>query len=170
MSNQKDHSNLLIGAAVAAGILGTLTSLLLPKKSRQGLVEQAKGLAHHAAETTEMINRNLVIGGVAGGLVGVTTALLLAPKAGSDLLEDMYRPFANMHKKTRTNAHPKKAASKAKSKSKKATHHAEHHHAKPAKAKSQKKTSSRKVTAGRSAARKVAKTIEAAVPEVKEAV
>ncbi len=169
MSNQKDHSNLLIGAAVAAGILGTLTSLLLPKKSRQNLVEHAKDIAHHAVETTEMINRNLVIGGVAGGLVGVTTALLLAPKAGSDLLEDIYRPFANMQKKARASSHPKKAASKAKSKDKKASHHAEHH-AKPPKAKSHKKASSRKATAGRSAARKVAKTIETAVPEVKEAV
>lgn len=174
MSNQKDHSNLLIGAALAAGIIGTLTSLFLPKKSRQGWVDQAKEIAHHAVEKTDTVNRNLVLGSLAGGLVGVTTALLLAPKAGSDLIDDMYRPFTNMmHKKTQASSHAKKAAHKTKSKSKKASPHTAHHatpSSKSVKAKEHKKTPTKKASAGRKAVRKVVKTIESPVSEIKEAV
>lgn len=104
MSNHKYNQNLLIGAAVAAGIIGTLTSYLGFKKKGRKWSEQAKGIASHVLETGEALNKKLVLGSVAGGLVGAAAALLLAPKSGSDLIKDLAGPFSHKVGEVRSEA------------------------------------------------------------------
>ncbi|WP_195155548.1 YtxH domain-containing protein [Candidatus Protochlamydia phocaeensis] len=118
----KQNNNLLIGAAMAAGLLGTLTTLLLPRK-RTGWTEQAKEIADKIVTKRKETTKNRLIGGVAGGLVGVTTALLFAPKSGSELIKDMSKPFTETAKHTAT---PAKKAVKKISKQK-ASHGPAHH-------------------------------------------
>jgi len=97
MTNRNNRNTFLVGAAVAAGLIGTLSSLLIPKKVKKGWVEQAKDIANHVTEDwnarPHTKEKNLFLGGLAGSLVGVTTALLLAPKAGFDLIKDLSRSF-----------------------------------------------------------------------------
>lgn len=91
MANKNNRSSLVAGAVIAS-VLGTLTSLLLPKKASKNWADQAKDIAVNWRAPKEN-RRNLVLGGVAGGLVGVATALLLAPKSGSDLIKDLSKSF-----------------------------------------------------------------------------
>ncbi len=117
MSNNKYSSNFLIGAAVAAGVLSALSTLLRPRKNRGGWSEQAKDLAQQMINRHDLLNKNFVLGGMAGGIVGVTTALLLAPKAGSELIKDIYHPFAHDHeRKSKSASRTKKVAHKSKAK------------------------------------------------------
>lgn len=121
MSNHKYNQNVLIGAAVAAGILGTLTSLLGFKKNGKRLSEQAKEMAHQVLDTGDVVNKKMVLGGITGGLVGAAAALLLAPKSGSDLIKDMARPFSQeiAHARSSVTKHKKKShAALAKTKTK----------------------------------------------------
>ncbi len=89
MSNHKyNNQHLLIGAAVAAGILGTLTGLLGTSKPK-GFAGHARNLANQVLDSSDMVNKNMVLGGLAGGIVGAAAALLLAPKSGSELIKDI---------------------------------------------------------------------------------
>lgn len=107
MSNHKYNQNLLIGAAMAVGILGTLSTLFCSTRNNKRGKEKAKELAKQLIEKKEVFNKKLILGGISGGIVGVTTALLLAPKAGSDLIKDIYRPFAHSVKPARSSSHKK---------------------------------------------------------------
>lgn len=89
MSDESNNHNLMIGAAVVAGILGTLSALLKTNKAVQCWTDQAKDAACQLMDKSDAVNKNLLIGGVAGGLIGATAALLLAPKAGSELINDI---------------------------------------------------------------------------------
>ena len=89
MSNEKNNQNLMVGAAVVAGLLGTLSALVRSNRTVKGWTEQAKNTASHMLEKGEMINKNMLIGGVTGGIIGAATALLLAPKSGSELMKDI---------------------------------------------------------------------------------
>jgi gas vesicle protein len=89
MSDESNNHNLMIGAAVVAGILGTLSALLKTNRTVQGWTEHAKDAANDLMDRGDAVNKNLLIGGVAGGLIGATAALLLAPKAGSELIQDI---------------------------------------------------------------------------------
>lgn len=82
MSNESHNHHLLIGAAVVAGILGTLSALF---RSNIGLME-TKELANQAGEA---VNKNMLLGGLAGGIIGAATALVLAPKPGTELMKDI---------------------------------------------------------------------------------
>jgi len=101
--SQHSQKKFLIGAAVAAGILSTLASLL-NSKDRRDWTDQASDLADQYLDRKEGINKNLLIGTVAGGVVGVTAALLLAPKAGSELIHDLYQPFQKSRKELKSKA------------------------------------------------------------------
>jgi gas vesicle protein len=101
MSNHKYNQNLLIGVAVAAGILGTLTSLLGFKKNKKRRSGYPKNFVKHILENGEGLNKKFVLGSVAGGLVGATAALLLAPKSGTDLIHDLSHPFSERAAKVR---------------------------------------------------------------------
>jgi gas vesicle protein len=102
MMNRNNKNAFLVGAAVAVGVLGTLTTLLLPKRARKGWGEQAREAANNA---TDWKAHKRFIGGIAGSLVGVTTALLLAPKSGNDLLEDISKTFQQKGKPSRSAKH-----------------------------------------------------------------
>jgi gas vesicle protein len=128
MSN-KYNQNLLIGAAVAAGILGTLTGLLGVKKTNKGWAGQAKDLLDG-----EMVNKNMVLGGVAGGLVGAAAALLLAPKSGAELIKDIAHPFTHEGTSKRSTSrksasHKKSSSRSTKGKSSRKTSEKKEHHA-----------------------------------------
>jgi gas vesicle protein len=124
-NSKKDHNNLLWGAALA-GVLGTLTSILMPKNTRRrGWVNQAKDAANNMVDgvrqwspEVETSTRDLLLGGVAGGVVGVATALLLAPKSGKELIKDMAEPFmgsdTTTHRRTSSRSKAKTARSHAK--------------------------------------------------------
>lgn len=112
--SQKSQNKLIIGAAVAAGMLSTLASILAPKHHKN-LSEQAHDLASNLYEKKDVVNTNLLIGTVAGGVIGVTAALLLAPKAGSELIEDLYHPFQKARKEVKSKSKDvSKKASKVK--------------------------------------------------------
>lgn len=115
MLNPKTQKNLLIGAAFAAGILGTLTSLL--RNNKVNSTPRKNG---------ELLNKRMLLGGMAGGVVAAATALLLAPKSGIELMKDIYSPFSRFVKdgriasliKTKKQVHKKaKAATAVKKKS-----------------------------------------------------
>lgn len=97
--NPRNRSTLLIGAAVAAGVVGTLTTLLWPR--HRGWASQVKGIANQVARglrplkrnENETLSKNFMIGGVAGGMIGATAALLLTPKSGKNLIKDLSDPF-----------------------------------------------------------------------------
>lgn len=89
MSDESNNHNLIVGAAVVAGILGTLSALLKSNKTVQCWTDQAKDAACQLMDRGEAVNKTLLLGGVAGGLIGATAALLLAPKAGSELVQDI---------------------------------------------------------------------------------
>jgi gas vesicle protein len=101
MSNQKYNQNLLIGAAVASGIIGTLTRLLGGKKNNMVWSKQARNIANQVFATGEVLNKRMVLGGMVGGLVGAAAALLLAPKSGADLMKDIARPFLHQRERAR---------------------------------------------------------------------
>ena len=89
MSSRNKKSGYLIGAAALAGVLGTLTSLLIPKKNKKW-TQQAKETAQAAIDHWHpQDHASWILGGAAGSLIGVTTALLLAPKSGSELRQDL---------------------------------------------------------------------------------
>lgn len=100
MANNNNKNVLLVGAAVAAGIAGTLATFFWPERER-GLTEKAKktantmldGLKNLNAKREGVMSQDFVIGSVAGSLIAATTALLLAPKAGKDLLSDISKFF-----------------------------------------------------------------------------
>lgn len=79
-------------AAAAAGLLGTLAAVIIPRRQR-GWADQAREIADDLINyrKEKSFNRNHVIGGLAGSLVGITTALLFAPKSGNELLKDLTR-------------------------------------------------------------------------------
>lgn len=108
--------NFFIGAALAAGLVGTLTSLLAPRRINKGWASHAKAASERMLENREKSNKNWMLGSIAGGLVGVTTALLFAPKSGKNLMKDLAEPF--QHKKEVIAKTAKKVINKAKSKSK----------------------------------------------------
>lgn len=101
--------NFLIGAALA-GLAGTLTTLLVPKKPR------------HVRNSFEASNsyKNWMWGSLTGGLVGVTTALLFAPKSGKNLVKDIAEPFLKKEEKVRK-------STKTKAKHANSTHSKENH-------------------------------------------
>lgn len=91
----KYHHNLLVGASVAAGILGTVAQLLR-HKNKPGWIQKAKEKANSLLDrgSNELVNRKMIWGGIAGGILAAATALLLAPKSGSELIRDIRRPFS----------------------------------------------------------------------------
>ncbi len=95
MSDEKNNQNLIVGVAVVAGILGTLSALVRSSQTIQDWAEQAKSSGSHAIEKSEAVNKNMLLGGVAGGLIGAAAALFFAPKAGSDLIKDFSHPFSH---------------------------------------------------------------------------
>jgi gas vesicle protein len=99
--SQNSQKKFLIGAAVAAGVLSTLASILAPKQHKEW-GEQAQDLASHLLDKKDRVNKNLLIGTLAGGVVGVTAALLLTPKAGSELLNDLYHPFSHSRREVKS--------------------------------------------------------------------
>lgn len=164
MSDQNYNQTILIGAAVAAGILGTLTGLLGFRKTNKGLTEQAKDFACQALEVGDMVNKKMILGGVAGGIVGAVAALFLAPKSGSELIKDITRPFTHGH--SHSTSHKKGRSHPAKSRSARQTiskrsEKKEHH------ASTTKKAPARRRTA--KAAPKVIASHEKAINEAKEA-
>lgn len=82
MSDESHNHQLLIGAAVVAGVLGTLTAIM---RSNITLAE-TREVANH---TGEAVNKNMLLGGLAGGIIGAAAALVLAPKSGSELMKDI---------------------------------------------------------------------------------
>lgn len=115
MSDHNYNQNILIGAAVAAGILGTLTGLLGIKKQSRGWTDQAKDIADRVMESGDIMNTKMILGGLAGGVVGAAAALLLAPKAGADLIKDLAKPFSD-HVKSSRSTSSKSSAQKSGSK------------------------------------------------------
>jgi gas vesicle protein len=104
MSDRKNHQNLLIGAAVAAGLLGALTTYLHFKKrftKETSLSQKERGF----------FNKKVALGSLAGGVVGAASALLFAPKAGSELIQDISRPFSQYLKQSHSITPQKKKAS-----------------------------------------------------------
>lgn len=87
MLNHKTKKNLWVGAAFAAGILGTLTSLL-----RNNRVNSSP------KKNEDILNKRMILGGMAGGIVAAATALLLAPKSGNQLIKEIYSPFSRFMK------------------------------------------------------------------------
>lgn len=163
MSN-KYNQNLLIGAAVAAGILGTLTGLLGVKKTNRGWTGQAKDLLDG-----EMVNKNMVLGGVAGGLVGAAAALLLAPKSGAELLHDITHPFTHEGTTKRSSSrksasHKKSSSRSAKGKSSRRSSEKKEHHASASK-----KPSARRRTAAATSKTAAAHHEKETASEAKEA-
>lgn len=120
MANQNVKNNLLLGAAVAVGLLGTLTSILLPKRGNRAVwTEQAREVASnvignwgHVRSIKKETNKNLVLGGIAGSIIGITTALLLAPKSGSDLIKDLSKSFQTEVKRATATNHQKSHSKK----------------------------------------------------------
>jgi gas vesicle protein len=88
------RQNFFIGAAVAAGLVGTLTSLLAPRRVNHGWAYHAKAAAEKILKK-EKSNKHWMLGSITGGLVGITTALLFAPKSGKKLMQDLASPFLN---------------------------------------------------------------------------
>lgn len=115
MSDESNNHNLIVGAAVVAGILGTLSTLLKSNKTVKCWTDQAKDAACQLMDKGE-VNKNLLIGGVAGGLIGATAALLLAPKAGCELLQDiahtLTHPGELIHPTSRKSSSRKSSRSK----------------------------------------------------------
>lgn len=95
MTKENHHQGIYIGAAVVAGILGTLSALMNSNRKVQEWTGQAKDVAQQVLEKGEMINKKMVLGGVAGGLIGAAAALLLAPKSGAELIKDLSHPFSH---------------------------------------------------------------------------
>ena len=120
MSEESNH-NFIIGAAVVAGVLGTLSALMRSNSTVQGWTEQAREAASHAFDKGETFNKNMLLGGVAGGMIGAATALLLAPKAGSELMKDIAHHLA--HPGELVHSSSRKASSSRKSSRSKATSH-----------------------------------------------
>ncbi len=113
MSSQ--NRNILIGAALAAGLVGAMKALLLPTTNRKGWIEKKQSLQRQSKSKNDKFNHNLFLGGIAGGLVGAAAALLLAPKAGIDLLKDISRPFIGKKEESlASTSHKKKQSHKAK--------------------------------------------------------
>lgn len=150
MSDEKYNQNLMVGAAVLAGILGTLSALNRSNRTVKGWTEQAKGVANQVLEKGEAVNKNMLLGGVAGGLIGATAALLLAPKAGSELMKDLAHPFSHEEhaRSTSRRSASRKSTSRrkgiARSAKKSASHHEEGKSHKPA---AKKKSPARRRTA-----------------------
>lgn len=115
MANKNNTNTIIAGAAALAGLLGTLTAYLIPRREK-GWADQAKEIAQELINSRreKIVNRHHVLGGLAGGLMGVATALLLAPKSGSELREDITRSWpAMMYKQQYATGHATpKAASK----------------------------------------------------------
>ena len=104
--NKNQRNNFLIGAAALAGLIGTLTTIFMPKRVNKGWMEKAQDVANQMKgnlpawayhQNQERLNKNLMIGSVAGGLIGITTALLLAPKSGSELIRDITNTLQGNH-------------------------------------------------------------------------
>lgn len=104
MLNHKNHQNLLIGVAVAAGLLGSLTGLgfLSSRKEGKRWSNRARRIANQVVETGDVVNKRIVFGGVAGGLLGAATALLLAPKSGAELINDVAHFFSKQNRNVRS--------------------------------------------------------------------
>jgi gas vesicle protein len=113
MSDESNNHNLIVGAAVVAGILGTLSALLKTNKTVQGWTEQARDAASDMIDRRDAVNKNLLIGGVTGGIIGATAALLLAPKAGSELLQDIAHTLT--HPGELVHSTPRKSSSRSSS-------------------------------------------------------
>lgn len=88
MSDESRHHNLLIGAAVVAGILGTVSAIIRSNIT----VTETREVASQAGEA---VNKNMLLGGLAGGIIGAATALVLAPKSGSELMKDIAHTFTH---------------------------------------------------------------------------
>jgi gas vesicle protein len=94
---------LLIGAAALAGLIGTLSTIFMPKRSNQKRwMDKARNIGgqmnlHGFYPHADTINKNLMLGGLAGGIVGITTALLLAPKSGTELMKDIVDTLQGNH-------------------------------------------------------------------------
>ena len=98
----KNHQKILIGVALAAGLIGTLTTVLRFKRNhRRGWMEQVKHLSRKQIFEKDLVNKKMILGGVAGGIIAATTALLLAPKSGRDLIKDWIHPIAQQLKQSR---------------------------------------------------------------------
>jgi gas vesicle protein len=92
MSHKNNSNNLLMGAAIAAGIAGTLATLLWPEK--QPGWTQAKKVAGDKWETwthprPDHFSRNFLIGSLAGSVIAAATALLVAPMPGKELIREI---------------------------------------------------------------------------------
>ncbi len=120
------RQNFFIGAAVAAGLVGTLTSLLAPRRANQGWASQTRTAAGKIFENRERSNKNWMLGSIAGGLVGMTTALLFAPKSGKNLIKDLAEPFQK--KKEEVGKAAKKVSKKIKLKDEDLDHSVNEHH------------------------------------------
>lgn len=107
MSDESHNHNLLIGAAVAAGILGTLSALIRPN------FQDSRGGVHQGGEK---VNKNLLLGGLAGGIIGAATALVLAPKSGSELMKDIAHTLTHPGELLHS-SHPKTSAKSSSRKS-----------------------------------------------------
>ncbi len=110
MTKENHNPGLYIGAAVVAGILGTLSALRHSSRTVQGWTDQAKDVAQQVLEKGEIMNKKMVLGGVAGGLIGAAAALLLAPKSGAELIKDLSHPFSNQGEHGKRSASRKTAA------------------------------------------------------------
>jgi gas vesicle protein len=101
MTKENNNQGLYIGAAVVAGILGTLSALMRSSRTIRGWRGQAKDVAQQVLEKGEIMNKKMVLGGVAGGLIGAAAALLLAPKSGAEFIKDFSHPFSDRREKAR---------------------------------------------------------------------
>lgn len=170
MSEEKNHRGLLLGAAVVAGILGTLSAIASTNRTARGWAEQARDATSRVLEKGDAVNKNMLLGGVAGGLIGAATALLLAPRSGTDLIKELTHPFSKEERKEHGRSKSHKLASRKKGKKHKEASHSiqeEGHHKKSkrvAKAKSHKSAAVKKKTSTRRRTAKVA-VKQAAVPE-----
>lgn len=91
MSDESTNHNLLIGIALAAGVIGAVTSFLRSNHQigESLLAHPGKKIPKCCSVESTSINKNFLIGGIVGGLLGATAALMLAPKPGSELIHDV---------------------------------------------------------------------------------
>ena len=117
MSNQKDQRSLLMGVAVAAGILGTLTTIFISKKQEEkNWGEKTQDFFGEILDGTDhLVNKKMVWGGMAGGALGALAALLFTPKSGEDLIKDLSSVFRySRHVARKTVAKRRKQAQQGK--------------------------------------------------------